>query len=78
MIISPAVGFIEMAADQLKAQQAWLIASESKEFHALGAERKAAIVAAAGGDPMLAGYLLGLETGRVIVRQIPGTNGVSF
>jgi hypothetical protein len=66
-LIIPAVMFIEMAMDALKERAPGFVASEAKEFSALGPARKAEIVAHCGGDDMAAGYLLGLETIRVLL-----------
>ena len=60
--------FLEMAQDALTRREAATVANEAKEFHLLGDSRKAAICASVpGADPMLAGYLLGLETARALL-----------
>ncbi len=70
-MISPSVMLIEMAMDSMKKREQWLIESETSEFNSLGPTRKQQIVEAAGGDPMLAGYLLGLETARMYLAGNP-------
>jgi hypothetical protein len=68
---APPVMFIEIAADTLKNEEPALIVSETKEFNMLGDAIKSAIVAQCGGDPMTAGYLLGVETARIEIAGMP-------
>lgn len=64
-MIIPSVMFIEMALDSLKARDPKLLEMEAKEFAALGPQRQQDAQQSL--DPMVAGYLIGLETARVLL-----------
>lgn len=65
---APNVAFIEIAKDNLKTRDPFIVQSEAKELHSLGPVRMQEVKdCTPGGDPMLAGYLLGLETARVLL-----------
>ena len=75
MIIIPSFVFIEAAVDHLEDHQASDIKSEIKEFLMLSdatrnkvLESVRSLTRSNDDDPMLCGYLLGLETARVILR----------
>ena len=68
------VMFIEVAMDGLKNRDSKLLASEIKEFSELGPLRLSEVTHNVGLsvpdavlDPMTVGYLLGLETARVLL-----------
>jgi hypothetical protein len=76
----PAVTFIEAAIDMLKSRDLEMLRHEAAEFHFLGIARLTKILEAApksmaesmpNYDAMLAGYLLGLETARVLLAGNP-------
>jgi hypothetical protein len=74
----PSVMVLEMAMEALRTRDAAVVAAESRQFHALGPMRlqqiRESVPVPAGLDVqkdaaeivMLAGYLLGLETARVL------------
>jgi hypothetical protein len=63
----PSVMFLEMAIDTIKKQDSSIQDKELKEFNSLGPQRKAELVRFMGGNEMAAGYILGLETARVLL-----------
>jgi len=75
------VMFLEMAMDTLKSREADIIQAETKAFNSLGPMRMNQILqslnmtSTVGSDPlhpeMMAGYLLGLETARVLLSMMP-------
>jgi hypothetical protein len=78
----PAVMFIEMARAELKRRDGATLESEAKEFHSLGPARMREVLGVVPaserreGDiaeypALLAGYLLGLETARVLLAAQP-------
>jgi hypothetical protein len=69
-MISPAVMFIESAADSLKRKdpkQQWLFDSQQKELTSFGDERAKELHATGISDDFRKGYELGLQTARVIL-----------
>jgi hypothetical protein len=75
---APAVMFIEMAISKLKNQEPSLLECEAKEFNSLGPRRLSEIprrpqqsARSSEQEAMLAGYLLGLETARVLLSMWP-------
>jgi hypothetical protein len=84
-VIIPAVAFIETAIDGMNAADPpTLLAfdAELKEFRALGDARRDALAAALPTDlsAIEGGYLLGLETARVLLSGLPAAvvNGVTL
>lgn len=72
----PSVMYIEMAKDTLKSEDPALLADELKEFNCLGPMRKKQIMESLaetfpGVSDMAAGYLLGVETARILLRMMP-------
>ncbi len=71
----PSVMFIEMAMDSLKNQNENVLASEIRQFNSLGPERKQQIIDSVvkvnDNSLMAVGYILGLETARVMLKLMP-------
>lgn len=65
----PSVMFIEMAVDTLKTREAWIVTHELKEFNMLGDPAKKPPESL---TDLEYGYLLGLETARVLLATMPG------
>ena len=70
-MVSPAVMFIETAADSLKDRQPWLVASQLSELQSFGDERAEEIGATGLTDDFKKGYELGLQTARVLLMGMP-------
>jgi hypothetical protein len=67
----PAVMFIEMGLDSMRAEDPVFMEREAKELASLGEMDKQKLIAQCGGDALTAGYLLGLETARAILITMP-------
>ena len=74
----PAVGFIEMAIEELRTSDAAQVARELEEFRALGSRTQHIVVPTAPASVLEVGYLLGLETARALLRGMPAAvlNGI--
>jgi hypothetical protein len=70
-MISPAVMFIEMGADLLKAMPEAVAASQQKELHSFGDVRAQSIGATGLSVDFQKGYELGLATARALIYMSP-------
>ncbi len=68
---SPGVMFIESAIDSLKNADPAMLVSQAKELHSLGDVRAQETGASGITNDFQAGYKLGLETARMILRGSP-------
>jgi hypothetical protein len=66
----PAVMFIEAALDSLKDRAPSIVAAELKEFGALG-NRLDSVEVPEGCSDVAKGYLIGIETARVLLAGMP-------
>ena len=66
-MLSPAVMFIESAADSLKDTPEWLRESQQKELTSFGDSRAQQIGASGLSDDFRKGYELGLQTARSVI-----------
>lgn len=70
-MIIPSVMFIEMAIDSLKILHPEIIDDEVKEFNVLGPVRKVNLINGLNLSDITVGYLLGLETARMLLATMP-------
>lgn len=70
-MLSPAVMFIEQAIGNLKDIPEFIAKSQAKELNSLGDKRAEKAGASGLTDDFLAGYVLGLQTARVILAGSP-------